>query len=278
MLAPSLSVMFVGQDEHRELREVAAHLREAVGRYWPVADPRAAVALLRDGRYRPDLIVLAPLWPGQFADEHVGEMLQQYPLARVIRCLTTWCQGGGRGAVRGVGHVCVAYPGAVMRLTSELALLQHHTLPALGLPATAGAEEQLDRALATAAIRDPERSEAKALASVAVACGEPELAAVLAEACQPLAQRVCVGTMDQLRRVTADCLLWDATPWSQRRCAELAAYRDAHPGVAVIALSDFPRPELCDQLLGAGASAVLTKPLLLSDLAWQLEQVAARAG
>jgi CheY-like chemotaxis protein len=42
----------------------------------------------------------------------------------------------------------------------------------------------------------------------------------------------------------------------------------------IVALLNFPRVEDRDRALAAGAAAVLSKPVLVEDLLWQLRQIA----
>jgi CheY-like chemotaxis protein len=45
------------------------------------------------------------------------------------------------------------------------------------------------------------------------------------------------------------------------------------PATPIVAIVDFPRVEDRDRAMAAGAAAVLSKPLLLDDLFWQLDQL-----
>jgi len=63
----------------------------------------------------------------------------------------------------------------------------------------------------------------------------------------------------------ADC---DSSEADQLRC--LAATLGQTP---ILALLDFPRIEDHDRALAAGAAAVVSKPLLIDDLFWELDRV-----
>jgi hypothetical protein len=289
MPAHNASILFIGQADHRELHGIHRALSAAARRYHQVRQLDQAIAWLRRARWLPDVAVVAPLWPGQFDAQDVAHLVGRCPLARVIWCLGSWCQAGGRGAVRGIAHVCVAHPSAVLRLLDDLQLLEQATLPPLGLPPTASAEEQLERALQTAGVAGPPRGTLPrndpiaataaatptahpALQSVAVCCSDPEFASVLAETCEQRSRRVFVAPFDTLRRMPTDCLVWDSTPWSDRRIDQLRAYRAAHPRVPVLAITDFPRYAICSALMDHGATTILTKPLLITDLLRRLDQ------
>lgn len=291
MAAHDFAVLFVESADQPELRQIHQALHRAVACYRHVSSVDEAVSTVRKRHFRPDCVLLAPLWPGQFDAHDVARILAHCPLARVLWFLGAWCQGGGRGHVRGVAHVCVAHPGAVLRLLDDLRLLERATLPPFALPLTASAEEQLERALETAGVAGTKRScaprlddlvssgparadsaDASAARTVAVCCDDPEFASVLADACQHRARRVIVARLDTLRRIPADRLVWDATPWSERRIDELRAYRAAHREVPVLAIIDFPRHAICTTLLENGATTILTKPLLITDLLRRLDQ------
>jgi DNA-binding NarL/FixJ family response regulator len=78
------------------------------------------------------------------------------------------------------------------------------------------------------------------------------------------------------RPIKADsvaAVLWDAGLAAEANTTELAAIQAAFPGAPIIALTDFLRIEQHKRLLAAGAAVVLSKPVMLAELLWQLDEV-----
>ena len=68
--------------------------------------------------------------------------------------------------------------------------------------------------------------------------------------------------------------LWDTRPEAVADPATVGEVQAAVDGAPLIALVNFPRPELVTLAKAAGVSAIVSKPLLLTDLFWQVEQLA----
>jgi hypothetical protein len=75
----------------------------------------------------------------------------------------------------------------------------------------------------------------------------------------------------------AVALLWDSEDCGRHRGVELQRLRVELGLLPLLALLDFPRIGDYSAVLAAGASAVLSKPLLVDDLLWSLEQVVGAA-
>ena len=83
------------------------------------------------------------------------------------------------------------------------------------------------------------------------------------------------GRPAHVRGVTA--LVFDGSDGRARNMTSCVARAAAVAPAPVVALFDFPRIEDYEHLLAAGAAGVLSKPLRLEDLVWQLERaIAAR--
>jgi CheY-like chemotaxis protein len=77
-------------------------------------------------------------------------------------------------------------------------------------------------------------------------------------------------------RVTgAAAAIFDASNLSQDESADLKQLAAALTPAPVIALLAFPRAEDYRRALSAGAVAVLSKPLAVEDLFWQIDAAAA---
>ena len=76
-------------------------------------------------------------------------------------------------------------------------------------------------------------------------------------------------------RVTgAAAAIFDASDLADDECADLQRLAAALRPAPVVALLAFPRAEHCRRALSAGAAAVLSKPLAVEDLFWQIDAAA----
>jgi DNA-binding NarL/FixJ family response regulator len=66
--------------------------------------------------------------------------------------------------------------------------------------------------------------------------------------------------------------IFDGGEFRQREAEELRDLVAALPSVPVVALLEFPRIEDYRRALDCGARAILSKPLLVDDLYWQLDK------
>ena len=71
--------------------------------------------------------------------------------------------------------------------------------------------------------------------------------------------------------------LWDSAGWGPFEIGELKRFVDFCDPAPVVALLDFPRLDEHEQALAAGAEAVVSKPFLITDLAWHFERLLTRA-
>jgi CheY-like chemotaxis protein len=68
--------------------------------------------------------------------------------------------------------------------------------------------------------------------------------------------------------------VFDAQSTGAPAAADLARLRkNLGPAVPIVALVGFPRVEDRDAVVAAGATAVLSKPLAVEDLVWQLNRL-----
>ena len=72
----------------------------------------------------------------------------------------------------------------------------------------------------------------------------------------------------------AAAAIFDGSDLAEDECDELKRLAAALKPAPVIALLAFPRAEHHWRALSAGAAAVLSKPLAVEDLLWQIDAVA----
>jgi CheY-like chemotaxis protein len=70
----------------------------------------------------------------------------------------------------------------------------------------------------------------------------------------------------------AVAVIFDGGEFGQREADELCSLAAAMPPAPIVALLEFPRIEDYRRALACGARAILSKPLLVDDLFWQLDQ------
>lgn len=260
-----LSILLIGDTSRAEFRDAVAGLRSA-GRLDAPDGLAAAEDPLRTGQAAPDAIVLAQSFPGQFTPEAVDRLRRLAPLARVLGLLGSWCEGEMRTGRPWPGAIRVYWHQWPARAAQELARLADGDGSSWALPVTASEEE---RALVAADVPIEPRSGA-----VAVRSPEFEMQAWLAEACRRRGYSTAwlrPGEVPEPDRFAAG--VFDAVECDGAELAELRRFSEALRPAPVIALLDFPRAEDRDRALTAGAAAVLSKPLAVEDLFWQLDQV-----
>lgn len=72
-------------------------------------------------------------------------------------------------------------------------------------------------------------------------------------------------------------VIFDAAGQQETDWDDLGRVAAALADVPVIAMLDFPRVEDRDRALTAGAAAVLSKPLLVADLFWEIDRLTPRS-
>ena len=225
------------------------------------------------------LVVLCPSWPGEISDREIMASAPCRPAGPAVR--------GGRQLVRRrdaqrpalarrVAGVCSSMAAALGR---ELAALAAGRPTVWNLPATATAEEQLLAEMDTG--RTPHRRcreqhreaggarwrcwrrrsrPARPWPTLAVRWATRPASGGRCRKVLRLDQRWCCGILRPPRRPALTRV---------ERISAIAA------GAPIVALLGFPRPEEIECARQAGVAAVLSKPFLVADLAWQLAAVLA---
>lgn len=259
-----LEILLVGNIERREFGEARASL-EAGGRLTTAADVEAAARLLTNQQSAPDVIVVAQAFPGQFSAEAIDRLRVLAPLARVIGLMGSWCEGEMRTGKPWPAAVRVYWHQWPARCAQELCRLAEGFCSTWGLPATASEEERF-LSMADGSIRP---SGLRGL--VAIHTPWFDMYEWLSAACRCRGYSTVWLRDDRAHGVAGvQAGIFDATECRADEAASLARLAAAIRPAPVVALLDFPRVDDCDRALRAGAAAVLSKPLLIDDLYWQL--------
>jgi hypothetical protein len=259
-----IAVLLVGDARRGEFREACASL-EALVHTTCAADLDQAAVLLDAGLPPPELIVLAQSRPGEFSAAAVDRLRRAAPLARLVALLGSWCEGELRTGRPLPGAIRVYWHQWLPRFQQDLERIRRGWCPIWGLPATAGEDERL--LLAKGLPLAPRQG------LVVIAARQFAMADWLSAACR-LAGYATVWLQPSrpVRIAGAVALLWDGDDCPHRREAELERLRAEFGPVPILALLDFPRMGDRDEVLAAGAAALLSKPLLVDDLLWSLQE------
>ncbi|MCX7427176.1 MAG: hypothetical protein NTW96_16310 [Planctomycetia bacterium] len=263
MLRPT--ILLVGDTRRREFREADAAL-ERVGDVARAADIEAAVGVLEEGRVAPDVIVVAQAQPGQFAPEAVDRLRRLVPLARVLGLLGSWCEGESRTGEPWPATIRLYWHQWLPQCDRELGRLLDGRGSAWALPATATDEERL---LAQSVDPAPRRQ-----GLIALCVRRFEMHDWLATACRRQGySTVWLRPGEPIRVDGVRSAVFDGTDCGPDEVVQIERLSAELRPAAILAILDFPRIEDHDRALAAGAAAVLSKPLLLDDLYWQLDRM-----
>jgi hypothetical protein len=259
-----LSILLLGQTNRTEF-EQARNILASFGNVWEFSDVVLAAAALTDAEAVPDMIVVAQAFPGQFSHQAIDRLRRLAPLARVIGLMGSWCEGEMRtgwpwpGVVRTYWHQWAA------RCNRELRRLVRGETCSWSLPPTATEEERL---LANTGVSWPRRE-----GVVVIRARSHETADWLSAACRSRGFATVWQRAPGVTRVEgATATIFDAGSFCPEEYEELERLAGAQ-SAPVVAILAFPRVEDRRRALSAGAAAVLSKPLTIDDLFWELEKV-----
>jgi DNA-binding NarL/FixJ family response regulator len=261
-----LSILLLGRTDRTEFEPARRAVQELAAVY-EFDETDAAAAALAMSEITPDVIVVAQAFPGQFSHQAIDRLRRLAPLSRVVGLMGSWCEGEARtgwpwpGAVRTYWHQWAARSNRGLR---RLALGQACSW---GLPLTATEEERL---LANTAERWPRRS-----GVVVIHARSHETADWLSAACRSRGfATVWQRTSSAARVEGATATIFDASSLHEEEFDDLRRLAAAAHPAPVVALLSFPRVEDRQLALSAGAAAVLSKPLVVDDLFWELDRLA----
>jgi hypothetical protein len=265
-----LSILLLGNTDRPEFQDARLHL-ETWGAVHAFAEVPAALAALAAGTIVPDVLVVAQIFPGQFSHSVLDRLRRLAPLARVIGLLGSWCEGEMRTGSPWPGAVRTYWHQWAIRCDRELLRLARGGSCAWALPPTATEEERL---LADMGEDWPPRQ------GMVVICAQSrEMAEWLSAVCRSRG----FATVWQRPPITARvegavAAIFDGGDLGEGQSHDLARLAAAlHPAPALVLL-DFPRVSDREHALSAGAAAVVSKPVAVDDLLWELERIGWKEG
>ena len=260
-----VSILLTGNTHRAEFRG-AREMLERLGCVTAVADARSAAELLAGGQVLPDLIVVAQAYPAEFSHEAIDRLRRLAPLGQVVGLLGSWCEGEMRtglpwpASVRLYWH---QWPGQCHR---QLSLIGRGECSAWGLPATAAEEERL--------LLDSRQPISDRSGLVAIQTRLFEMEDWLSAALRSRGySTVWLHASRPARVKAASAALFDGSDMRGGEVDELQHLCRTLAPAPVITLLDFPRIGDHRRALQAGAAAVLSKPVRIEDLFWELDRV-----
>jgi len=258
-----LSILLIGNTERSEFRQGVRTLGR-LGRVVEVSRPEEAADLLGDDRMLPDVIVIAQSYPAQFPARSIEHLRRLAPLARVVGLLGSWCEGELRTGRPWPATIRTYWHQWEPRCTEQLGRLGRGESSAWGLPVTATEEERL---LLQAAGSRRRRG------LVAIHTHSFEMQDWLSSACRSCGMSTVWLRPPRPARVEgATAAIFEGSDCREEQLDELRHLAAALRPAPIVALLDFPRIEDRRRALSAGAAAVVSKPLQLEDLFWEMDR------
>lgn len=256
-------VLWVGETVGTELGLAYRWLSERAAVIVAETPAAARCRIEAAGRGVPLLAVFATDRPGRHSLDDVLVVARQWPLAALLSVATSLADGRRRSGPPLPGVEEVAWhdlPGRLERWFADLAAGRPGLL---GLPATARREERI--LAASEGLRELRQANDPLPVSVAAASGDDleGLVDLIALSGRRIARRTRGRPpLDE----PAALLVWDVGCLGEEDLAWLRMLVANRPDLAVVLLESFPRGEVTEAALEAGARAVLGRPVTLESL------------
>ena len=204
----------------------------------------------------PDLILLVASRPGRFSAAEVEALHRRAPLARLVALLGTWCEGEVRSGHPWPGVTRIYAHQWQARLPRELETWQPRTAT------------EIDRLMSSR----PSTKAPRQL--IGIAAAQRTMFDALATACRSFGQDavwLLPNLPPPVQRV--DAIIYDVTLDLPDELARLGELREQLHLPPALLLLDFPRQRDLEQATQGGATSILAKPYLLTDLAAEIERI-----
>ncbi len=277
-----LSILLLGGAGRAEFRDARASLGQ-----WGVVreagDVETAAAALAEGELSPDVIVVAQSRPGEFPHQAIDRLRRLAPLARILGLMGSWCEGEMRSGSPWSASARVYWHQWAARCGREFQRLADGEPSSWALPVTATEEERLLADVSSPCHR-PHPSPLPAgegtrqrRGVVVIRSRSSEMADWLLAACRGHGLAAVWQRRPAAARVEgATAAVFDAVELDDAERDELSRFAAAAQPSPTIALLAFPRIDDCRRALSAGAVAVLSKPVAMEDLFWQVDAASCR--
>lgn len=260
-----ISILLVGNTDRSEFRQARAAL-DGQARVFPVPDAESAATALTDGQVVPDVIVVVQAFPAQFSHQAIDRLRRLAPLSRVLGLMGSWCEGEMRTGEPWPGAIRIYWHQWLPRCDRELRRMRSGRCSAWGLPVTATEEERL--------MLGPDEPPEKRQGLIAIYARPFEMEEWLsASLCSRGLSTVWLRPPRPARIEGATAAIFDGSDLCGGELDEFEHMVATLGPAPIIALLDFPRIDDCHRALSAGAAAVVSKPLHVEDLFWELDRV-----
>lgn len=253
-VAPELAWARLQAGRHAEIRDLTLPLDSAPAH--PADDDRW-----------PALVLLASDGPARWSLADAVRVSRRWPLAPLISVASTLVEGRRRSGPALPGIEEVPWCDLPSRLAGWLADLTAGRRGTLGLPMTSRREDRVIEA-ATRLRRVVTAGPGPTMSVAAARPADLEgLGDLLAAAGYTVARR-SLGRppLDE----PADVLVWDVERCTDDQLSWLRMLAANRPALEVMLVVSFPRREVVDAAMAAGAAAVLGRPLAVESLAGAL--------
>jgi hypothetical protein len=266
----AISVLWIGDSERSEFADAFLWLRENT-KLVVATDVENALERIASTGCDPELIVVAQRWPGEFSPKQIERLRRAAPLARINELLGSWCEGETRTGRPAAGTLRNYWHQWLPRTAPQFARAARGQPPIWSLPSTATDDERL------LAISDSHKvlpSDRPTRGLIAILLRNGVMARALCDAA-PTHGYACVWLPNGRERYVSgvQAAVWDAPAQVESWPNRLAEIRRQWHGVPIVAIVNFPRIEDVVRLRAGGVAAVVSQPLLLDDLFWQIERV-----
>lgn len=255
-----LNVLVLGDDSTAEMQP----LREAKSQLFADDDLRrsrdAAPALAESAEQVdcfPDLIVVCQNWPDEFSADDVRDLLESFPLARLVCGYGPWSESDGRTRATWPSGCRVPVAHAARRIAREADSLRSGRT--VGLPPLTAARDEVFE-FGYACPKSPPSS----LDGWTVSVVSPD--AALRRMLIAAATTARCRIVSETEPCGCRLVLWDADPWSPDQRRKLLDLRERSPAATIVAVAGLPCAGLTEELLVAGADRVVSKLASLEQL------------
>jgi len=269
LTAQQKHVLLIGDYQHGDFRDAVRWLAENT-LLTPTSSTAKALSWIEQGRV-PDVIIFAQSRPGQLSRQHIERLHAASPVSRLVALLGSWCEGEGRSGRPWPGVVRIYWHQWRPRMIPELSASGWPANSLWQLPRTSTPSERYKQA---ARADWPQRGGLVAIHTRIFRNYE-----TLSDACRHGGySTVWFPPANPSYSDGLAAAIWDGDGWDAFDVRLLEKTVQQHQPAPVVALLDVVRRSDYDRALAAGASSAIAKPLLVSDLLWQLDAVLSEIG
>ncbi len=265
----TLSVLVIGRlpDEAARALTLPSDVDVAVE---PFASFEEVARRLEARADAPELILLAEARGGEWSTAALDALRGLAPLARVWRMAGNWCEGEARSGRPPAGCLASYEHQWPARLRASW-----RRWPAESDPCGPCRSPPRPKSETLAAA---ERPRARRSGQVVIVARGAATAAALADTCRLVGYEPLVVREDlPWSAPAAAAIVWDTDPARLGDIGMVERVRQSAAGAPLVALAGFPRRDDIRRAQAAGIAAVVSKPFLIDDLYWQLDE-AVRSG